>query len=188
MKIIDTPLDKVKLIEPDIFGDERGHFFESWNEARYKEAGIKEKFVQDNVSFSQEGTLRGLHFQKPHGQGKLISVLKGEIFDVAVDMRIGSPTFGKWMGEYLAWENKKQIYIPEGFAHGFLVTKGPALVQYKCTDFYHPECETSIRYDDPDIGIDWPPGQYTVSARDSAGKIFAEIDRSTLFEYAADQD
>jgi dTDP-4-dehydrorhamnose 3,5-epimerase len=188
MKIVGTSMDDVKLVEPDVFGDERGCFFEGWNRARYEEAGIRGNFVQDNISFSQEGTLRGLHFQNPHAQCKLISVLKGEIFDVAVDIRIGSPTFGKWMGEYLAWENKKQIYIPEGFAHGFLVTKGPAIVQYKCTDFYHPECEASIRYDDPDIGVGWPSGPYTVSAKDSVGKAFAEIDRSMLFEYAAEQD
>lgn len=146
------------LIEifPDIHRDDRGSFVETWQEARYQELGIRSPFVQDNFSFSVAGTLRGLHFQKNYPQGKLITVLAGEVFDVAVDLRKSSKTFGKWQGTHLKGEDKNQLWIPSGFAHGFYVLSSEALVSYKCTDFYHPNDEGSIRWNDPDIGIAWP--------------------------------
>jgi dTDP-4-dehydrorhamnose 3,5-epimerase len=150
-----------------VFGDARGYFFESYNARRYAEAGIAAAFVQDNVSLSQRGVLRGLHFQHPYGQGKLVGVLTGQVFDVAVDVRRGSPTFGRWVGECLSAENKRQLYIPPGFAHGFLVTSDEALFAYKCTEYYHPETERSIRWDDARLGIDWPIDGPVVSTKDN---------------------
>lgn len=166
MNVLPTKLPGVLVIEPVVFGDTRGFFTESFNAKRYAEAGITCSFVQDNVSQSQRGVLRGLHLQYPHGQGKLTYVLRGEVFDVAVDMRVGSPTFGDWVGEYLSQENKRQLYIPSGFAHGFLVTSDEALFVYKCTDYYHPETELSIRWDDPQIGVCWPMRDVSLSAKD----------------------
>jgi dTDP-4-dehydrorhamnose 3,5-epimerase len=166
VKVRPTALAEVLLIEPKVFGDARGYFFESYSAERYAEAGIAVGFVQDNVSFSQRGVLRGLHFQHPFGQGKLVGVLAGEVFDVAVDVRRGSPTFGRWAGERLSAENKRQLYIPAGFAHGFLVMSPQALFAYKCTEYYHPEAERSIRWDDPRIGIEWPIDGPVVSAKD----------------------
>lgn len=146
------------LIEffPEIHKDDRGCFVETWQEARYRDLGIHNQFVQDNFSFSVEGTLRGLHFQKNFPQGKLITVLAGEVFDVAVDLRQSSKTFGKWQGVILNGEEKNQLWVPPGFAHGFYVLSSEALVCYKCTDFYHPKDEGSIRWNDSDIGIIWP--------------------------------
>lgn len=166
MKVTPTALPEVLLIEPKVFGDARGYFFESYSAQRYAEAGIAATFVQDNVSRSRRGVLRGLHYQHPHGQGKLVGVLEGEVFDVAVDVRRGSPRFGRWVGECLSSENKRQLYLPPGFAHGFLVTSDEALFAYKCTEYYHPETERSIRWDDARIGIEWPIDGPVVSAKD----------------------
>ncbi len=166
MKVTPTALPEVLLVEPRVFGDARGYFFESYSARRYAEAGITATFVQDNVSRSRRGVLRGLHYQHPHGQGKLVGVLEGAVFDVAVDVRRGSPTFGRWVGECLSAENKRQLYLPPGFAHGFLVTSEDALFAYKCTDYYHPETERSIRWDDPRIGIEWPIEGPVVSVKD----------------------
>lgn len=158
MKIIETKIPDVKLLEPKVFGDERGYFFESFNQKAFNESIVnKVVFVQDNQSRSVKGTLRGLHYQlPPHPQGKLVRVTFGEVFDVAVDIRKNSSTFGQWVGEFLSAENKRQLWIPPGFAHGFLVTSDVAEFQYKCTDFYAPETEGSIFWDDPDVGIKWP--------------------------------
>lgn len=153
-----TPLsiDGLFLIEPKVFGDSRGYFMETYNYEDFKNAGITDIFVQDNQSASRKGVLRGLHFQKEYPQGKLVRVIKGEVFDVAVDIRKGSVTYGKWHGEILSAENKKQLYVPKGFAHGFLVISEEAEFTYKCTDFYHPEDQDGIIYNDPAIGINWP--------------------------------
>lgn len=149
-----TDIEGVFVIEPKVYGDERGYFMETYSEAEFEEAGLSYKFVQDNQSSSRKGVLRGLHFQKAHPQAKLVRVLSGEVFDVAVDLRAGSPTYGKWVGELLSAENKKQLMIPRGFAHGFLVVSDTAEFAYKCDDFYHPEDEGGIMYDS--AGIDWP--------------------------------
>ena len=166
MKVTPTALPDVLLVEPRAFGDARGYFFESYSARRYAEAGIPAAFVQDNVSLSQRGVLRGLHFQHPYDQGKLVGVLRGEVFDVAVDVRRDSPSFGRWVGECLSAENKRQLYIPPGFAHGFLVTSDEALVAYKATEYYHPEAERSIRWDDARIGIAWPIDGPVLSTKD----------------------
>ncbi len=149
-------IDGLYVIQPRVFGDSRGYFMETYNYNEFKNAGLGMVFVQDNQSKSRKGVLRGLHFQKQHPQGKLVRVISGEVFDVAVDIRKGSRTFGKWQGVILSAENKKQFYIPEGFAHGFLVLSDEAEFVYKCTDFYHPEDEGGIIWNDPDIGIKWP--------------------------------
>ena len=151
-----TDIDGLLLIEPKVFGDERGYFMETYHYEDFKEAGLDADFVQDNQSLSRKGVLRGLHFQKTHPQGKLVRVLKGEVFDVAVDLRGSSSTYGQWFGVTLSEDNKKMFYVPEGFAHGFLVLSEEAVFTYKCTDFYHPEDEGGILWNDPDIGIDWP--------------------------------
>ena len=156
MNVIKTKLPGVLIIEPKVFGDNRGFFKELYSAKRYKEAGIAEDFVQDNHSRSSRGVLRGLHYQLEHTQGKLVFVTQGEAFDVAVDVRQGSPTFGQWAGVTLSGDNHKQFYVPPGFAHGFVVLSESVDFMYKCTDYYHPQSEKSIRYDDPDIGIDWP--------------------------------
>lgn len=156
MSIMETPLPGVIVLEPKVFGDQRGFFMETWSRKRYCAAGIKEEFVQDNLSSSSRGTLRGLHFQHPQGQGKLVQALSGEIFDVVVDIRVGSPTFGQWFGTELNAEARRQMYIPPGLAHGFYVLSEIALFCYKCTDYYSPQTEGGILWNDPDIGIDWP--------------------------------
>lgn len=166
MNVIESNLPGVLIIEPQVFGDARGFFMESWHQARYEQAGLPARFVQDNVSYSARGTLRGLHFQNPNSQGKLVHVLQGEVFDVAVDIRVGSPTFGRWMGITLSGNNKRQVYLPEGFAHGFCVTSEYALLAYKCTNFYNPQAECSLLWNDPDIGIDWPIALPILSDRD----------------------
>ncbi|MCC1495743.1 dTDP-4-dehydrorhamnose 3,5-epimerase [Alcanivorax sp. 1008] len=155
MKIISTRIPDVKLIEPKVFGDERGFFMETWNEKAFREAGINVAFVQDNHSRSVKNTLRGLHYQIKQPQGKLVRVTRGEVFDVAVDLRVGSSTFGQWVGEYLSGENNRMLWVPPGFAHGFLVTSDTADFQYKCTDFYSPEYERSIFWNDPSVNVDW---------------------------------
>lgn len=149
-------IEGLKVITPQVFGDARGYFVETYHKQAYAEAGIIDEFVQDNQSASKKGVLRGLHFQIEHAQAKLVRVISGEVFDVAVDMRKGSPTYGQWHGEILSAENMKQFYIPRDFAHGFLVLSDHAEFCYKVTDFYHPNDESGIIYNDPDIGIDWP--------------------------------
>jgi len=184
MKVIETPLAGVLIIEPQVFGDERGFFLETWSRKRYAEAGIDVDFVQDNLSLSSRGVLRGLHFQNPMAQGKLVSVLKGEVFDVAVDLRQGSPTFGRWHGVVLSGENKRQYWVPPGFAHGFCVTSETALFTYKCTELYAPGHERSIRWDDPDLAIDWPVAKPQVSDKDRLAPFLADIDPADLFSLA----
>lgn len=156
MNIIKTKLPGVLIIEPKVIRDARGFFMETWQKFRYEEYGIPSNFVQDNLSFSQKGVLRGLHSQNPNPQGKLVYVLQGEVFDVAVDIRDGSPNFGEWVGVVLSSENKRQFYVPEGFAHGFCVNSETALLAYKCTDIYNSQAEFSVMWNDPDIGIEWP--------------------------------
>ena len=166
----DTPIKGLYIIEPMLYGDDRGYFMETYNYGDFKNAGIDEVFVQDNQSKSKKGVLRGLHFQKNFPQGKLVRVIKGEVYDVAVDIRKGSETFGKYYGVILSQENKKQFYVPKGFAHGFLVLSDEAEFVYKCTEFYHPEDEGSIMWDDKKIGIKWPLeniGKPMLSEKDS---------------------
>ena len=157
-KIKVTPCDikGLYVIEPTVFKDERGYFMETYNQNDFHEAGLDMVFVQDNQSMSVKGVLRGLHYQKQYPQGKLVRAVRGTVFDVAVDLRTGSETYGKWFGVVLSAENKKQFYIPEGFAHGFLVLSDEAEFAYKCTDFYHPNDEGGLAYNDPDIGVEWP--------------------------------
>ena len=157
IKVIETKLPEVKILEPDVFGDHRGWFMETWSKKKLEALGICLDFVQDNQSFTaKKGTLRGLHFQKQHQQAKLVRAISGEIFDVAVDLRRGSATYGRWVGVVLSAENRRQLYIPRGFAHGFQVLSEQAVFAYKCGDVYHPEDEGGLRYDDADIGIVWP--------------------------------
>ncbi|MBN1817515.1 MAG: dTDP-4-dehydrorhamnose 3,5-epimerase [Sedimentisphaerales bacterium] len=166
MQVLPTKLPGVLLIEPKVFGDSRGFFLETWSRERYAQAGLTVDFVQDNVSFSQHGVLRGLHFQNPQAQGKLVQVLAGEVFDVAVDIRVGSDTFGQWVGEHLSVENHRQLYIPPGFAHGFCVLSEVALFSYKCTEYYDPAVEGGILWNDPEIGIEWPVADPRLSDKD----------------------
>lgn len=156
MKIIETDLPGVVVIEPKVFGDKRGFFLETFRQDVLQQAGINETFVQDNHSRSSQGVLRGLHYQLTQTQGKLVRVTSGSVFDVAVDVRHGSPTFGKWFGTELNDESMRMMYVPPGFAHGFVVLSETADFLYKCTDYYHPESEQSIAWDDPEIGIEWP--------------------------------
>ncbi len=180
MKIQQTALPGVLILEPKAFGDARGFFMETWNRRRYVEAGLPGEFVQDNVSFSQHGVLRGLHYQHPNAQGKLVYVLQGEVFDVAVDVRVGSPSFGRWVGVTLSAENRRQFWVPPGFAHGFCVTGETALFCYKCTELYAPEHEGSILWNDPAIGIAWPLEHPTLSAKDAAAPPLAELSPARL--------
>ena len=183
MKVTATKLTGVLIIEPQMFGDIRGFFMETWNRNRYVKVGLPADFVQDNLSFSGWGVLRGLHFQNPNAQGKLVFVLQGEVFDVAVDIRVGSPTFGQWVGITLSGENKRQLYIPEGFAHGFCVVSEAALVAYKCTDFYHPQADGGIAWNDPDIGIKWPIDTPILSEKDRVHLRLREIPPARLPRY-----
>lgn len=156
LNIIETKLKGVVIVEPAVFGDARGYFMESYSKRDFDEAGLTMNFVQDNESRSKKGVLRGLHFQTKHTQGKLVRVVEGSVFDVAVDLRKDSPTFGQWTGVTLTAENKRQFYVPEGLAHGFLVLSDAATFQYKCTDYYAPEYDGGVLWNDPDIGIEWP--------------------------------
>jgi len=158
MNVIETSIPDVKIIEPNVFGDQRGFFMETWNQEKFEAlvTGKPTQFVQDNHSKSKKGILRGLHYQTENTQGKLVRVISGEVFDVAVDIRKNSPTFGQWVGEFLSAENKKIMWIPEGFAHGFYVTSEDAEFVYKCTDYYNPNAELSIRWDDSTLDIAWP--------------------------------
>jgi dTDP-4-dehydrorhamnose 3,5-epimerase len=180
MEVIEAGLPGLKIIQPKVFRDPRGFFLETYNSQRYRDAGIPDRFVQDNVSLSAKGILRGLHFQKPSTQGKLVTVLKGEVFDVAVDIRVGSPTFGKWFGLRLNEESLKQLWIPAGFAHGFVVTSEVAIFSYKCDAFYKPEAEYSILWNDPDIGIEWPELAPTLSRKDENGKLLRDFKPNEL--------
>ena len=168
-------------IEPKIFEDGRGWFYESWNKERYSEIGITEDFVQDNFSLSSRGVLRGLHYQKPYTQGKLVSVIKGEVWDVAVDLRKGSSTFGKWLGFTLTGERKEQLYVPKGFAHGFCVISETAIFHYKCTDKYSPESEHGIIWKDRTLNITWPIKDPIISEKDKEYPEFIEITNDLLF-------
>ncbi len=184
MKVTELSVPGVLLIEPKVFGDARGFFLETFQAARYAEAGIKDAFVQDNLSMSRRGVLRGLHFQNPQPQGKLVSVLQGEVFDVAVDIRRGSPTFGKWCGAILGESNKHQLWVPPNFAHGFVVLSEHALFSYKCTQLYKPEAEHVIAWNDPDIGIDWRfDGTPSLSARDQGGVRLRDVPEDELPVY-----
>lgn len=184
MKVRETKLPGVLLLEPKVFGDPRGFFKESWNRRTFADAGLNLDFVQDNLSFSRRGILRGLHFQNPNPQGKLVQALQGEVFDVAVDIRQGSPSFGQWFGALLSGDNHLQMYVPEGFAHGFCVLSETALFAYKCTDFYDPSAEYSLRYDDPDIGIAWPVEiPPTLSAKDEQAICLRDFPREALPVY-----
>jgi dTDP-4-dehydrorhamnose 3,5-epimerase len=177
MQVHDTNLAEVKLLEPRVFADSRGFFLESYNQRTFAELGIHERFVQDNHSRSERGVLRGLHYQLVQPQGKLVRAVRGEIFDVAVDLRRSSRTFGQWTGHVLNEENKQMLWIPAGFGHGFLVLSTVAEVVYKATDFYAPQGERSVLWNDPQIGIDWPDaGTPTLSAKDGAGKPLLEAE------------
>lgn len=181
MKFVPAAIPGVVVVEPDVHQDRRGFFFETYHAEKYKAGGIADVFVQDNQSRSMGGTLRGLHLQLEHPQGKLIRVIEGEIFDVAVDVRRGSPTFGKWVGVSLSADNFKQCYIPKGFAHGFAVISDVAQVEYKCTDIYDAKSEIGIAWDDPSIGIVWPVSNPVLSDRDKRNPRLAEIPDLPLF-------
>ena len=167
MKVTRSPnLPEIIIIEPDVFGDDRGRFLETYQAQRYLDYGIPDRFVQDNISYSSNGVIRGLHYQLGQPQGKLVWVAQGEIYDVAVDIRKGSPSFGKWEVVILSSENHRQIYVPEGFAHGFCVISSSAIVVYKCTDYYAPKEERGISWDDPLLNIDWPIDEPVLSGKD----------------------
>jgi dTDP-4-dehydrorhamnose 3,5-epimerase len=168
-------------LEPKVFGDARGFFLETWNRRHYRAAGLDADFVQDNLSLSRRGILRGLHFQNPNPQGKLVCVLQGEVFDVVVDLRRSSPTFGRSLGFSLSGENKRQLYVPPGFAHGFQVLSETALFHYKCTEYYTPADERTIRYDDPDLAIAWPMKNPVLSEKDARAPRLREIPPDRLF-------
>ncbi len=181
MKTTPTPLPGVLLLEPKVFEDERGFFLEGYNEKVMADLGIRERFVQDNQSFSHRNILRGLHYQICHPQGKLVRVVTGEIFDVAVDMRRSSPAFGKWWGTALSGENKRILWIPAGFAHGFRIISDGAHVLYKATDFYHPECERTLIWNDPQVDIGWhAEGKPIISAKDALGVQLREAETFDL--------
>ncbi len=178
MKIVRCDIDGPLIIEPQVFGDERGFFMESWNAAKFAEAGLDIAFVQDNHSRSQKGVLRGMHFQNPGPQGKLVRVVSGAVYDVAVDLRRSSPTFGKWMGVELSAQNKRMFWVPQGFAHGFLTLEDGTDFLYKCDAPYAPQNEHSLAWDDPAVGIEWPLDSIDVqlSAKDRAGKALGEVE------------
>ena len=185
MIVTPTTLPEVLLVEPKVVGDARGWFFEAWHAERYAAHGVGEAFVQDNVSYSTRGVLRGLHLQHPHDQAKLVSVLRGAVLDVVVDVRRGSPGFGRWVAVELSSTNNHQLYVPRGFAHGFLVLSDDALLSYKASAVYDPASELAIRWDDPAIGIDWAlAGPPTLSARDAAAPTLAELPPERLPCYA----
>lgn len=180
MKIIETKLPDVKIFKPKVFSDNRGFFLETWQKKNYEAAGANLNFVQDNVSVSKKGVLRGLHYQYPHPQGKLVQVLAGEVFDVAVDIRLGSATFGEWVSVQLSETNHRQLYIPAGFAHGFYVVSDKAIFSYKCTDYYDPAAEAGIIWDDPEMNIDWPVEKPELSEKDSKYPKLADVPADKL--------
>lgn len=178
MKVIDTKIPDVKILEPRVFGDERGFFMETFRDNWFREQVADVTFVQDNHSRSKRGILRGLHYQQEQMQGKLVRVPVGEVYDVAVDLRSSSPTFGHWVGCYLSAENKHQLWVPEGFAHGFLVTSDYAEFMYKCTDYYHPESERTLAWEDTSLAIEWPldrVDEVILSEKDRKGLAFSDI-------------
>ncbi len=183
MKCYSTVLPEVKIIEPAVYEDSRGFFLETWNSAQYVQAGITANFVQDNLSLSAKGVLRGLHYQQPNPQGKLVYVLQGEVFDVAVDIRYGSPTFGQWVGVLLSALNRRQLYIPEGFAHGFCAVSDTVLFAYKCTAFYSPASEKGVCWNDPGLNITWPVFEPILSDKDKQYRCLSEIAREDLIKY-----
>tara|TARA_B110000008_G_C16893830_1_gene533915 strand:+ start:653 stop:1210 length:558 start_codon:yes stop_codon:yes gene_type:complete len=184
MKLLPTSIPDIIIIKPDIFGDDRGFFCETYSEERYKSLGINAKFYQDNLSLSENNVLRGLHYQYKNTQGKLVYVLKGEVLDVAVDIRLGSPTFGKFFSSILSEENKLQMWVPPGFAHGFYVISETALFCYKCTDYYNAEAEISIKWNDPNICIDWPTKNPILSKKDINAPLLNQLpeDRLPLYK------
>ena len=182
MKVSETALPGVLLFEPTVFQDDRGFFLETWNSARYRDAGVAADFVQANQARSRRGVLRGLHFQLGRPQAKLIWVTRGEIFDVAVDIRRGSPDFGRWVGATLTGENHTQLFVPAGFAHGYYVVSESVDVSYLCSDLYWPAGDRGVRWDDPAIGIDWPPGEKLLSAKDRALPLLADATELPLHE------
>jgi dTDP-4-dehydrorhamnose 3,5-epimerase len=189
MQVTKTEIPGVLIIEPKVWGDDRGYFYESFSAARYAEAGVRGEFVQDNVSYSRRGVLRGLHIQNPNSQGKLVQVLAGSVYDVAVDVRRGSPTFGRWVGVELSATKKNQIWVPPGMAHGFVVTSETAVFSYKCTNYYAPEHEFSVSWNDPDLGIAWPleviggPAKVELSGKDRAALRLKDIPQERLPPY-----
>lgn len=186
MKVLETEIAGVLILEPDRYGDERGWFMETWQAERYAARGLAGPFVQDNLAMSRRGVLRGLHAQHPYGQGKLVQVYQGRVFDVAVDIRIGSPTFGRWQGVILDGAEPRQFYVPPGFLHGYCVLSEQAIFGYKCTDLYHPETQFSVRWDDPEIGIDWPlPGAPVLSDKDRDATVLSEIPNERLPRFGA---
>jgi dTDP-4-dehydrorhamnose 3,5-epimerase len=176
MKVFNTEIPDVKIVEPNIYADERGHFLETYKESRYLAAGIGNRYVQDNLSVSYKGVLRGLHFQNPNPQGKLVSVLQGEVYDVAVDLRVNSPTFGKWIAVILSDSNRRQLWIPAGFAHGFQTVSEKAIFVYKCDNEYHQTSEHSLRWNDPSLGIPWPIEKPVMSAKDREAPLLQDLD------------
>ncbi len=184
MKIVETALTGCVVIEPAVFGDDRGFFFETWNAERFGQHGLPTRFVQSNVSSSSRGVLRGLHYQWPNPQGKLVSVLEGEVYDVAVDIRRGSPTFGQWEAVLLSAENKRQFWIPEGFAHGFAVLSERAVFSYLCTAVYDKAADAGVRWNDPAIGIDWPVTAPLLSGKDDVAPLLAEVASERLPVYS----
>lgn len=183
MKLIPSSLPGCVLIEPAVFGDSRGFFFETWNAERYAEQGLPGNFVQSNVSSSARGVLRGLHYQWPRPQGKLVTVLQGEVYDVAVDIRQGSPTFGRWEAFILSGENRRQLWIPPGFAHGFAVLSDTALFNYLCTDVYVKEADAAIRWNDAELAVDWPISAPSLSAKDQQAPFLEDIPKDRLPVY-----
>jgi dTDP-4-dehydrorhamnose 3,5-epimerase len=187
MNVIATAIPGVVVLEPKVFGDDRGYFLETWSRQKYEAAGIPAIFVQDNVSFSRKGVLRGLHYQNPQAQGKLVHVLAGEVFDVAVDIRAGSPTFGKSVGEILSEKNHRQMYIPPGLAHGFCVLSDTVLFAYKCTDTYNAAAEGGIFWNDPDLGIVWPIREPILSPKDEKYPPLRDVPKDRLPIFGAGQ-
>ncbi len=183
MKVTETKLQGALVFEPQVFGDARGFFMETWNYQRYKEAGLDVKFVQSNLSKSAKGVLRGLHFQNPNPQGKLVQILTGEVFDVAVDIRVGSATFGQWHGEILSGDNNKQFYIPQGFAHGFCVLSETAIFSYMCTNVYDPQNDYSLLWNDPELAIDWPIKEPLLSKKDKVAQTLNSFNTKLLPKY-----
>jgi dTDP-4-dehydrorhamnose 3,5-epimerase len=181
MKVTETRLPGVLILEPKVYRDERGFFVESWNQERYSEIGISRPFVQDNLSLSKRNVLRGLHYQNPAPQAKLVTTVQGAIFDVVVDLRRDSPTFAEWVGVELSSDNMRQLYVPEGFAHGFVVMSETALFSYKCTALYTPAYERSLRWDDPEVGIEWPGEEPMLSQKDAVAPALVETLQEHLF-------
>lgn len=188
MKVIRTDIPDCVVIEPDVHGDARGYFYESFHAQKYQDVGLDLRFVQSNVSRSAQGVLRGLHYQFPNPQGKLVNVLEGEVYDVAVDIRVGSPTFGRWAAAVLSADNKRHFWIPEGFAHGFAVLSDNATFCYQCTALYDRIADAGIRWNDADIAIDWPLSAPRLSDKDQSAPFLHEVARDKLPQYTAKQD